>query len=287
MATFVRKWGISGVAGTFSDRTNAMRNPGDAAVKLFPDAEKIGDCLYIGSREIFTYINMHLFTPGVILANNTVWEYWNGSKWTALSVVDGTNAGSGPLTQSGTVSWEAQPPTDWVACTINGQLRNWVRLRITASGTTYSTTPTGDYCSLPPGFGYVYLYCHDGSGELSTDLQEAVESAVELYRGCGIIVDVKFPLKIQPPITVQISVAENYDATYMAEQVKQKIVDFLNSRVLGDDLYIAELYQLVMSVNDKAVVNSLITAPQSDIIVPDSGVLRADPDVVVVTAVSM
>jgi len=42
-----------------------------------------------------------------------------------------------------------------------------------------------------------------------------------------------------------------------------------------------------MGVNNKAIVNSFITEPTQDIIMPSSGVLRADPDIITVTSVSV
>jgi hypothetical protein len=225
---------------------------------------------------------MHLFTIGVISNNQLVYEYPNSSgKWSTLPVVDGTNAGTGPLTQSGAISFT--PPTDWVATTINKQMRMWIRLRITASGVVYSAVPTGDYCSLPPGFGYVYLYCNDGSGDLSATLKTAVEAVVELYRGCGIIVKVVAPNKLIYPIKVQIVLQANYDPTYISNKVQQAIIDHLNAKVLGEDLYLAELYQLIMDVDDVAIVNATISEPVFDIIVPSSGVLRADSSKISVT----
>lgn len=267
----------------WTDITNAMRNPGDAGVKLFPSSQADNDCLYIGGEELFNYINMHLLINGVIAASNLVWEYYGDTGWKTLVVVDGTDAGTGPLTQSGTISWTV--PSDWVASTVNGYLRLWVRLRINAAGVTYSTVPEGDYCSLPPGLGYVYLYCHDGSGELSASLKASVESAVELYKGCGIIVTVLGPTKIEPTITVELTIADNYDDTEICTKTKQAIVDYLNAKVLGEDLYLADVYRLIMNLNSKAILNSHITAPTADIIVPSSGVLRANTTLITVTSV--
>jgi len=270
----------------FSDITQAMRNPGDADIKLFPTSTKTNTCLYIGGVELFEYINMHLEVLGVIAVNNLVYEYYKSNgNWGTLSVTDGTNAGTGPLTKSGTISWT--PPADWVSCEINEKVRLWVRLRITTLGVIYSTIPTGDWCSLPPGLGYVFLYCHDGSGELSSQLQTMVENVVDLYRGCGIIVEVREPAKVTPTITAQVTVASNYDTDAIGLQVVQAIVDFLNAKILGEDLYVAELYQLIMDLNNKAIINTIISVPTVDIMVPSSSVLRADPDLVTITTVQL
>lgn len=289
-----------GTPSIWVDITESMRNPGDAPVKLFETSTVDDDALYIGASELFNYINMHLVTNGVIYSNDLVWEYRgidSGSGelvWKTLAVTDGTDPGGtpGPLQQSGTISFT--PPDDWVAdsfpiageSSFSYQLL-WIRLRITADGVIYTTPPTGDWCSLPPGFGYVILYCHDGSGGLNDNLKASVENVVELYRGCGIIVVVTAPYKIQPPLTCSLLVASNYDADDIAGKVKQALIDYLNTKILGEDLYLAELYQFVMDKYDKAILNTTITAPVKDIIVPSSGVLRADPATVTVTATTV
>lgn len=276
----------------FTDITQAMRNPGDGAVALLPVGQPNGSCLFIGADEPFDWINMHLFAEGICSnPGDIVWEYYNGVSlsgyWDSLpDLVDGTikTFGSGTLTTSGALSFSM--PTDWLASSINGKLKMWVRMIITNSS-PYSSIPTGDYCSLPPGLGYVNLYCMDGSGSLSSSLKASVESAVELYRGCGIIVEVVEPQIINPTITVDITVAANYDTTDLEVKVAQAIVDYLNAKVLAEDLYIADLYRLIMEVNNKAILNAHITVPIEDIIVSSASVLRADPSKISVTAYQM
>lgn len=278
----------------YDDITAAIRNPGDRPVALFGantiDTSQVvrpDDALYIGAKEVFEWVNMHLFSAGVMIkdpATNIVWEYSKGDgTWGTLTsyvVQDSTcipspgpGAYSGPLTQSGTLAFT--PPSDWVSDTVHNLLRLWLRLRVLAGGTSlYSSIPTGDYFSLPPGLGYVHVYAHDGSGELNDTLKATVESAVEPYRGCGIIVEVKAPSVVTQTITIELLIAENYDTTLMATYVAQQLKDWVNSKALGDDLYIAEIYQFVMGVNDKAIVNSSLTAPISDVFLSSSQILR-------------
>jgi uncharacterized phage protein gp47/JayE len=282
----------------WSDITQAMRNPGDAAIDLFPATQYVDDALYIGANELFDYINMHLVSSGVITGTPTpvpIWQYWNGSSWVALAVTDGTiDTPTYPLTQSGTISWDlSSAAPDWESTTVNGATRLWVRLLIRAMD-TYSTVPTGDWCSLPPGLGYVNLYCHDGSGELSSTLQASVANVVELYRGCGIIVNVLAPIRNTPYMTVYVTVAANYDPTSIGTEVTQAIINHLNAKTLGQCLYVAELYQLIMDVDTQAIINADIkylgasptTAP-ADIILPSSAVLRADTSRITVIATTI
>jgi hypothetical protein len=95
------------------------------------------------------------------------------------------------------------------------------------------------------------------------------------------------PNKIQPPVTCSLLIASNYDAADIATKVRQALIDYLNTKILGEDLYVAELYQFIMDKYDKAILNTTITAPVKDIIVPSSGVIRADPSVITVTAATV
>lgn len=57
----------------------------------------------------------------------TVWEYWNGSQWLKLSVIDGTNN----LTATGIVQFLV--PADFAATTCFGETSYWLRIRVSDS----------------------------------------------------------------------------------------------------------------------------------------------------------
>lgn len=274
---------------TWTDVTDEMRNPGDDSVKLFPDPQGNGDGLYIGGEEVFTYLNMHLDTVGVKNAGSTppVWQYYSETGWEALSILhDGTGGpptGACPLIQQGSVSWTAPTSPSWVKTTFNGESKLWIRLSLVNPMPVYDTIPKGAYCSLPPGFGYVFLYCHDGSGDLSSTLKASVENVVELYRGCGIIVSVMAPIKTTPTITFELLLAENYDGETIKDEVVQVVIDFVNSKALGEDIYLSELYRLIMDYNSKAILSVTITAPTDSLVIPSSEVFRADPTLITAT----
>lgn len=283
----IRPWVFVCDASVFTDITSSMRNPGDAAVNILPSPADSGDALYIGATEPFAWLNMHLFTEGVCSDPSLAeWQYWNGTIWTALSgVTDGTSD-SGPFTHSGGGTLSFTIPNDWVIYTVNSKSLMWIRLAIIGGSNVYSGgTPTGSWCSLPPGYGYVYLYVHDGSGEANAVLIAAVESAVELYKGCGIIVEVKSPVLTNLDVTATLLVAANYDPDATASDVEQGIIDWLNTFVLGQSFYLAELYQKIMDMEDKAIINVTITTPTSDVTVASASVIR--PQTVTITGISI
>jgi hypothetical protein len=89
--------------------------------------------MYVGYEEAFDQINLVLSTPGRDMTR--IWEYWNGSSWTTLTVTDGSSA----FTVSGRVSFT--PPTDWARKVIHGsRSKYFVRCRITAADTNPVTS---------------------------------------------------------------------------------------------------------------------------------------------------
>lgn len=89
--------------------------------------------MYIGSEEAFDQINLVLSTPGRGITR--VWEYWNGSSWTTLTVTDGSSS----FTVSGRVSFT--PPADWGRKVIqSSRSKYFVRCRITAAATNPVTS---------------------------------------------------------------------------------------------------------------------------------------------------
>ena len=115
----------------FTDNTNEARLAGGTAFKLFP-TPATADRTYIGHSVQFTSITFGLSVAGS--AATYVWEYWNGTAWTTLSVADATSS----FTQSGMVRWTA--PALWATTSVSGTTMYWVRVRFT--GTAPTTNPT-------------------------------------------------------------------------------------------------------------------------------------------------
>jgi len=128
---------VSG-APDFVDETSDF-NDGDAGDwAVFPTTEGVGDYAAIGSIEPFSKVTLDSTggttgTDGVV-----VWEYWDGSTWTALSdVVDGTSGFTAALGSGQVVSWTL--PTDWAKTSLDTEdPMYYVRARVT---TVYTVNP--------------------------------------------------------------------------------------------------------------------------------------------------
>ncbi|WP_437536834.1 putative baseplate assembly protein [Sorangium sp. So ce726] len=99
----------------------------------FGRAPSVEDAFYIASNDVFSRVDADVtidveatsISPPMSVA--LAWEYWSGSGWEALEVVDGTEA----LTRPGKITFTC--PVMPVA-QINGRNSRWVRARIASGG---------------------------------------------------------------------------------------------------------------------------------------------------------
>ena len=73
------------------------------------------------------------------------WEYWDGSAWSTLTIVQDNSSGS---TKDGTLSFGRDgaihfiPPSDWASTTVNSQAGYWVRC-VVQTGKAANMTAVG------------------------------------------------------------------------------------------------------------------------------------------------
>lgn len=118
------------ISGVFQSRTGTLES--NWSTMTFPSLAANTDRVYFGAslrnaRLTFDFSTVNT-GGGTITA-----EYWNGTAWTALTIVDGTNA----FTQDGTISWTV--PTNWTTNTVNSVLAFWVRFSFSNTTSTTST----------------------------------------------------------------------------------------------------------------------------------------------------
>lgn len=137
---FTQAWQVDDDAGpSFVDITTAIGDATTNDTVLFPVTEAIGDWVALGYSIPFgeVYIDYTSGTRGV--AGVIVWEYWNGSAWTALlNVTDTTNGFTAVL---GAYQLSFSIPDDWAETSVNSVSAYYIRARIT---TVYSTNPVID-----------------------------------------------------------------------------------------------------------------------------------------------
>lgn len=117
----------SSTGGTvFVDETAANNSATINDITLLESFSTQNDAYYWGHGEKFNQLKLDISQAASSGVADLVWEYWNGSIWTALQkggsdVAPGNGDGTSDYTVSGlsTVSWD--DPTGWATTTVNSQ----------------------------------------------------------------------------------------------------------------------------------------------------------------------
>jgi hypothetical protein len=127
--------------GTWTDETADINTSTPDDVYLPPQqATTEGDAIYIGSDYKFSKVRFNVSTAGNYSDITIVWEYWNGTSWTTLTVTDGTNG----FRNSGTNDVSFTPPANWAKTNIQGKTAYWIRARATfGASPSITTAPLG------------------------------------------------------------------------------------------------------------------------------------------------
>ena len=108
-----------------------------ANYQLAPDTAAEDDAVYFGAAAVFGAIYMDMSaTNQTYGADSVTWEYWDGSAWSALTIIyDVTDAtaqdGLRPFQNDGYIIFSA--PTDWASTTVDSQAAYWIRARYNAT----------------------------------------------------------------------------------------------------------------------------------------------------------
>lgn len=262
---------FSAIGSTYQDISFEANLPSGMPQRALPATIANGDVLYIGSPGRFDVLKFILDAGRV--GGAAVWEYWNGSAWTALSFIsDSTNL----LGTSGTLAFNK--PSNWRDVTVNNARKYWVRMRVT--NPAISQAPKIIEVKASPLPGVVNLVAMDASASLSPSLRTAVINAVESYRAAGIRVSVFSPTITIVPVTVTLIAAPLADADALQALVTQAIIDYISSFSLGRKLTLSELIQLIENQSTD-IEETILSAPTDRIDTSFDEVLR--PGTVTVT----
>ena len=133
----------NGEAGTWNDITTALSSPAGSTSALFAGTAA-ENCFYVGREDAhFEGIKVESISPAMSIGTGAVVvEYWNGTAWTAMDVME-TKSGP-PYTQrantilqtADSVQLRFGPHTGWTSKTLNSITAYWMRIRITTAITT-------------------------------------------------------------------------------------------------------------------------------------------------------
>ena len=145
----------------------------DTSKAFFPlgQAPRPGDAFYFASEEILTKpgavvaIRVCLatgtpasnldFTNKVDLAPKIAWEYWNGGRWEALTIVESDRYGAGaPENFLGGGTFRFVVPDDVAVTKVNDQEARWVRARLDRESYGFTATATFEVRGVTNTFTY-------------------------------------------------------------------------------------------------------------------------------------
>lgn len=98
---------------------NAQDNDtGTSVLMSAQGAITAGHALYVASHVPFRGVDIDVDGTNGLGTATMAANYWNGSAWTALSIIDGTNS-TATLDQDGTFTWTMPTGTLWQAANLN------------------------------------------------------------------------------------------------------------------------------------------------------------------------
>lgn len=124
--------------------------------------------------------------------------------------------------------------------------------------------------------GYIKVYAHDGSGNLSSDLKLKVENAVKNYRPSGIKLDV-LPIIRKPQdidVIVELRDTARFNETFK-EYVEIQIRNHINQKEASEDIIISDLIREIMSIDSYAIVDCKIANITENVILSSEELARA------------
>lgn len=137
--------------GTFIDYTTSFNNASVNDVPLLPNPAKINDAFYFGYLVPISHLRLNVGIAGVGNTGTVVWEYYNGSSWSTITVQDNTMR----FKISGTNYVIFNPVYNQTVTTINGISLFWIRARVMNAGYTTQPLLTQGWVSVRPFVQFV------------------------------------------------------------------------------------------------------------------------------------
>lgn len=123
--------------------------------------------------------------------------------------------------------------------------------------------------------GVVRAYVHDSDGNLSEELKQSVKDNVKNYRAAGVEVEILPVIKKTVDVSIVVYIGEEYDTSMYHGIITTALYKYLDSFQVSKDLYISEMVQYTMNIDDAAIVNTEIQQPYNDVIARQQELIRA------------
>lgn len=120
-----------------------------------------------------------------------------------------------------------------------------------------------DIVPTVPEKGFSVMYIRSKNGEKSDELRETVSGFVNANSPICSIVHIQYGDTYEQNVNVTIDVKPGFSRETTAEKCREAVTDYLNTLMLGDDLLIADLADILYHI--PGVRNYWITEPDDDV----------------------
>ena len=136
------------------------------------------------------------------------------------------------------------------------------------NGTTFYVTYNYNW------LGHVEMFVTGTSTPLPSTVSTNIDTAIEDTKAAGVVVTWAEPTVISVNVTADILVdtAGGYAFAEVSQNVEDALINFLNAKESGSDVYVAELIDTIMGV--AGVQNTSVSVPASDVTIATNEVAR-------------
>lgn len=123
--------------------------------------------------------------------------------------------------------------------------------------------------------GLVYLYCHDASGNLDSNLQQAVLQNEINYKAAGVPLFVNPIVKDSIDINVTVTVVPQQNTTDYHNYLIQKIQGYFDTFVAGQGYSESNFNLFIRQIDPVSISDVVINTPSADFNVQPSQLIRS------------
>lgn len=214
---------------------------------------------------------------------------------TATAIVAGTsgNVLSGTITQITPPTWDTSFTVTNIERAVGGCLtetdadfRHWVaefwnvQQKATAAAIVYGALSVDGVAHasiseipIDAYTAYVELIVADTDGNGNSTLLANVDLELDNWRACGIFVETISGTRVDLPIALTFSYKVGYDQLTVNKAVKQTILNYVNSRRLGESIDPAVIKAFVAKVTGVAG-SIVVTLPSAEVVATASQIIR-------------
>ncbi len=141
----------------------------------------------------------------------------------------------------------------------------------------YSITENESYAGSTQ-YGYFYVVADDGTGTPSDELIANVNNAVDAVRGLTIQFGVFKPIVVDADVVMTVTVAPNFDAPTVKQEVEDALRTYIDLLRLGNTLYYTRLFEVAYDASEGVLNVSSVTlnGTTSDVTATAKQMVKAD-----------